>query len=237
MRQAVILAAGLGSRMRSVTGDVYPKPLTPVGGKSLIERSLYNLKQSGVEEIVVITGHCHAEMKVLEAIEGVRLIYNPHYATSGSSYSFLCAVGQLDSPFYLLESDLFYDFAALHLPENLQNSNYIVTSSPLNLDDNVYFKSSDGILINVNKAEPGGEPEGVMTGIWALSSGFIERFKAWCEKVKPDYGGHYETLLAEYSATTEPIHILHKSDLIWCEIDHEDHLQHAEKVILPKLRV
>lgn len=51
-RQALVLAAGLGTRMRPLTQDC-PKPLLPVGGKPLIDHMLDRLLEGGVEDAVV----------------------------------------------------------------------------------------------------------------------------------------------------------------------------------------
>ena len=50
--KAMILAAGRGERMRSLT-DTIPKPLLQVGGRRLIEWHLQNLARAGVESVVI----------------------------------------------------------------------------------------------------------------------------------------------------------------------------------------
>ena len=50
--KAMILAAGLGSRLQPITNKL-PKPLIDVGGISLIERSINQLISFGVSEIII----------------------------------------------------------------------------------------------------------------------------------------------------------------------------------------
>ena len=50
--KAMILAAGLGERMRPLTHSL-PKPLLPVGNSTLIELHLQKLKAAGIEEVVI----------------------------------------------------------------------------------------------------------------------------------------------------------------------------------------
>ena len=50
----VVLASGMGSRLRSKTS---PKPLVELGGISLVERALAGARQAGFDEVVVVTGH------------------------------------------------------------------------------------------------------------------------------------------------------------------------------------
>ena len=51
---AVIMAGGLGSRLYPLTKDT-PKPMLPVGGKPLLERTITNLRDAGVRDVVVST--------------------------------------------------------------------------------------------------------------------------------------------------------------------------------------
>ena len=52
IKRAMILAAGLGKRMRPVT-DTLPKPLVPVGGRALIDHALDRAAESGIETAIV----------------------------------------------------------------------------------------------------------------------------------------------------------------------------------------
>ena len=56
LRRAMVLAAGLGTRMRPFNGQI-PKPLVQVGGKALIDYVLDRLADAGVERAVVNVHH------------------------------------------------------------------------------------------------------------------------------------------------------------------------------------
>ena len=60
--KAMILAAGLGTRLRPLTND-RPKALVEVGGRTLLEITLARLRSFGVEEVIV-NAHHFAEMMV-----------------------------------------------------------------------------------------------------------------------------------------------------------------------------
>src|SRR5262249_8180063 len=51
-RSAMVLAAGLGTRMRPIT-DTIPKPLVAINGRSLLDHALARLASAGVERVVV----------------------------------------------------------------------------------------------------------------------------------------------------------------------------------------
>ena len=54
--RAMVLAAGLGQRMRPIT-DTLPKPLVTIGGKAMLDHALDRLAQAGVSEAVVNVHH------------------------------------------------------------------------------------------------------------------------------------------------------------------------------------
>ena len=57
IKTAVILAAGMGSRLSDITNDQIPKGLLSINGKTLIERSIEKLRSIGIEKIYIVTGH------------------------------------------------------------------------------------------------------------------------------------------------------------------------------------
>ncbi len=56
IRQAVILAGGMGTRLRPLTNNT-PKPMAPVNGKPFIDYHLRSLKENGIEEVVFLLGY------------------------------------------------------------------------------------------------------------------------------------------------------------------------------------
>ena len=60
--KAMILAAGLGSRMEKFTKDT-PKPLLEVGGSSLIERSIRSLMKEGIDEFIINVSYLGDQIK------------------------------------------------------------------------------------------------------------------------------------------------------------------------------
>ena len=92
--KAIMLAAGLGSRLYG-QDDVHPhKSLLRFGGKSLIERHVEILRDCGVEELVLVTGYRSetllAEVARIKAQDFVHTVYNPEYRR-GSVVSLWCA--------------------------------------------------------------------------------------------------------------------------------------------------
>ena len=54
--KAIIVAAGIGSRLGELTKDI-PKPLVDVNGKSILQRQIEIYRKFGVDEIFIVTGY------------------------------------------------------------------------------------------------------------------------------------------------------------------------------------
>lgn len=110
LRSAMVLAAGLGTRMRPLT-DQMPKPLVRVGGKALIDWGLDALGDAGVEQAVV---NVHYLPDML--IDHLRDRHEPRIIISDERHDLLDSGGGIakalsffgGEPFYVLNADTFW---------------------------------------------------------------------------------------------------------------------------------
>lgn len=110
--QAVILAAGRGSRLQAESAC---KPLTPLLGSTLLERNARLALAAGARRVLVVTGHSHDALTAWWAQLApplrakVELVHNPDWGSTENGYSLACAAGHLiDAPFLLLMADHVY---------------------------------------------------------------------------------------------------------------------------------
>ncbi|MEI5686422.1 phosphocholine cytidylyltransferase family protein [Sphingomonas kyungheensis] len=106
--QAVILSAGIGSRLLPLTREI-PKCLVEVGGRSILDHQLAALHAAGVERAVIVGGYRYrqigAHLAQARPPLPVRLVFNPFWAVASSIGSVWMARDQLDAPFCLLNGD------------------------------------------------------------------------------------------------------------------------------------
>ena len=122
VERAVILAAGIGKRMRPITYDL-PKPLIRVHGKRMIDMLIQRLNQNGIREIYVVVGHrkeCFAGLAA--QFPGVTLIGHPWYANCNTIASLYCARDCLENAMILNGNQIIYDDSALSL--SFENSGF-----------------------------------------------------------------------------------------------------------------
>ena len=99
---ALILAGGRGERMQPITNAI-PKPLIPVGGRSLLERSVDRLVAHGVTNIIVNVDHL-GEL-IAERLKGrAKIVHEARLLDTGVSVmNALPLLG--DGPFFVLNGD------------------------------------------------------------------------------------------------------------------------------------
>ncbi len=109
--QAVILAAGLGTRLRPYTTN-FPKPLLSVAGRELLYRHLRLLKEAGVQEFIIVINPRHERyfQRFLQKHPefSCSLVLNPH-PERGNGYSFYLAQQKVKGPFVLVMGDHVYE--------------------------------------------------------------------------------------------------------------------------------
>ncbi len=104
VRDAVILAAGRGTRMKGLTEDL-PKPMLPIAGRPLLEHIVLTLRSAGIERFVVVTGYR------AERIEGhfgdgsrvgVEMVYRRQEVRDGTARALLLAREAISGRDFLL---------------------------------------------------------------------------------------------------------------------------------------
>lgn len=131
--KAIILAAGMGSRLKALTKD-NPKCMVKVNGETLIERVLSQLDKCNLEEIILVLGYKKEVLKEYINNLGIETkisyIDNDIYDKTNNIYSLYMAKEEmLKNDILLLESDLIFDDSILKNLTADTNKNMAVIAS------------------------------------------------------------------------------------------------------------
>jgi len=240
IRTAVILAAGMGTRLRDEVENI-PKGFLRLGQQPIIEESIERLVAAGIRDIVIVTGHCADHYDRLAAGQDglVRTVHNSRFADSGSMYSLYCARDLIDDEsFLLLESDLIYEPRALTelLVEPAPDA--ILLSGPTGAGDEVWVETRDDNLVAMSKDREAlsGFVAGELVGISKISAELFTLMQEIAGRAfETSLRYDYETDCLVAAGARRPIHCPVVPDLVWSEIDDPGHLQHAREQIYPRI--
>lgn len=146
--KAVILAAGVGSRLAPLTDD-RPKALVPVLGMSMLERQLGWLERAGIARSdVVIVGGYRIDQLAREA-PGCTIVMNDRYDSWGNFYSVLVAEPHVRGQDFLqLDGDVILDAKILPRMVAAQGDAAIAVDTAANLDDDAMKVELRGNLVS-----------------------------------------------------------------------------------------
>lgn len=238
IRQAVIVAGGLGSRFGDKT-KLMPKGFIEIEGIPMVERSVQKLIAAGIEEIIIGTGHCSQYYDELaKKYHVIKTVRNDNYANTSSMGTLEVCVPYITGDFILLESDLIYDAVGLKVLQNEEQSNVILASGKSNSHDEVYLAAdANGVLTEVSKnKEIIPNPAGELVGITKISKACLNKMMAYYKSSPDLIKLDYESALKQVSAEGESVYVHKIEYYAWTEIDDQDMLERAINEIYPRIK-
>jgi choline kinase len=235
----VILAAGVGNRLRPFTAE-HPKCLLTFGGKSLLQRHLEMLDGIGVAKITIVVGHLadqiEAEVKRVDLHRQIDLVYNPQYRL-GSGLSLLQAESALGSaPAIIMDADLLLCREMVTSLFSSSAPNCLLADERL-IDTGEEVKvlvRSDGTVCELGKQiHRGGSVVGESVGLYKFSS---DTGHTLVELLRLEVADHprveYEAIIDSVLGRSQ-VHYVPVGHLPWIEIDFPHDVERAREEIWP----
>ena len=106
---AIVLAGGLGTRLRSVINDL-PKPMAPVNGKPFLHYIFQYLKQEGIRDVILSVGYKHETIEEFFGKEylGIKIQYSVEEEPLGTGGGIKQAFDLVSGAAYVLNGDTFF---------------------------------------------------------------------------------------------------------------------------------
>lgn len=129
--QAVIMAGGKGTRLRSITNDELPKPMAPIAGKPILQWQIEQLREQGVKELVLVIGYLGQKIRDYfqdGAAFGVHIVYIEEAVPLGTAGALSLLPPLLkEDAFFLAFGDVLFHIDLVRMERFHQENNALAT--------------------------------------------------------------------------------------------------------------
>ena len=233
---AVILAAGMGTRLRPLTNDK-PKCLVPVAGRSLLLRMLDSVADAGIEEAIVVTGYLadKVEEELTKAPLPGHCVFNPHFEDWNNFYSLLVAREKVAGrAFVKLDGDVIFEPAVLG--KVMDGPGWIRVGvdvrDDLGEEEMKVLASSEGRITAMSKGLDPAASFGESVGIEFVGKDAVDPLFDALEWMVSEkfYDEYYEYAYDTLARTGRDLRVADLSGMRWNEIDDLADLRRAEEL-------
>ncbi len=235
-RTGVILAAGFGSRLAGVDESTRLKPLTPVAGVPLIQRTLRALERAGCARIVIVVGYAGDEVKtaaerVHDGPAELLFAHNDKYQLA-NGVSVLAAAPHIEGDFVLTMADHVLgdevmDVARAYEPRPGTAALLVdyKLDTIFDMDDATKVLAHGDRIARIGKA---------ITEFNCVDTGVFVCTRALVEAIETVYARRGDASLSEGVAALagqDSMFVVNVGDGFWQDVDTPEMLAHAERVL------
>jgi len=240
IKYAIVLAAGMGVRLRPLTESM-PKCFTEICGRPILKNTLTNLEKLGIDEVAIVIGYL--KEKIMDVIGNkwgsmrISYILNEIFDQTNTMYSLWLARSYLEKGTLLIEGDSFFEVEIISkaLAEDENRSLWVVDK---------FTELYDGCMLTVDKENRIQEIRIIReklpeyrenyfksTGILKITHSLGVLFSKWLsdEKDRGNTKVYYDLVLAKH-VNDYPIYVCDITGMRWAEIDDIVDLQKAERI-------
>lgn len=242
--KAVILAAGMATRLRPLTLNT-PKCLLKVGERSLLHRSIDALLENGIKEFVIVTGYLNEliENFVKEQYEDrikVTFIHNNLYDSTNNIYSLWLARPEVDGEeMLLLDSDLLYDPRIIGRVLHQESQNVLtLIKHDLGEEEMKVVLDTDGSITEISKTCAPSLAAGESLGIERMGKSYTTALYKELDVMMNKEGlenKFYELAFERLIRQGHTYKVIDVTDLFSCELDTVEDFENAKSLIPTEL--
>ncbi len=236
--QAIIMAAGKGSRLGGLTADM-PKAFLEIKGIKLIEYNIALLHSCGIKDIILVTGYRSEDFEELaRGTEGVRCVFNPFYEMVNVLGSFYMAQE------YLMEDTVYMHADTLCAPEIFREMLREEGDMVLPVDhkpcdeEAMKVRTENERLVEISKQIPCDVGEGEFIGIAKIGRNILEDLRKAARKVLKEkrFNSYFEAAIQELvELGGYDLRILPTKGAFWAEVDFQEDYEKAAAGISKEL--
>ncbi len=231
--KALILAAGLGTRLAPLTSNC-PKSLVEVNGKPILLKQIENLHKYGIYDITIVAGYKSEILinKIKSLFPSINIIKSENYQTTNNMFSaYLAKHDFYGSPFLMMNADVFFGDSIIKDLLTIESKNAIAVEFGRYLEESMKVKVESNKITEISKKISAKDAFGTSIDIYKFSEdgskAFFDKCKEYIEDKKQ------LNLWSEFALNDILGYInfvpcsIHDN---WVEIDNFDDLKEAERI-------
>lgn len=243
--KAIILAAGMASRLRPLTENT-PKCLLKVGEKCLLQRSIDALTSNGIRDFVIVTGYLHEMIETFVAEQygdniNVKFIHNDVFDSTNNIYSLWLARPEAEGQeILLLDSDLLYDPQIITkvMESDADNVLTLIRHELGEEEMKVVLDRENGTIIEISKtcnpADAAGESLGIEKMGCRYTSALYQELEPMMNEEHLE-NVFYERAFERLIAKGHTYKVIDVTELFSCELDTVEDFENAKEKIPAEL--
>lgn len=243
--KAIILAAGMASRLRPLTENT-PKCLLKVGEKCLLQRSIDALASNGIRDFVIVTGYLHEMIETFVAEQygdniNVKFIHNDVFDSTNNIYSLWLARPEAEGQeILLLDSDLLYDSRIITkvMESDADNVLTLIRHELGEEEMKVVLDRENGTIIEISKtcnpADAAGESLGIEKMGCRYTSALYQELEPMMNEEHLE-NVFYERAFERLIAKGHTYKVIDVTELFSCELDTVEDFENAKEKIPAEL--
>lgn len=226
--KAIILAAGVGSRIRPLT-DNCPKSLLKIGNYTILQMMLSHLQSCGINDVVIVLGYLQQQIKDYIAANfpdiNIQFVVNEYYETTNTGYSLMLTEPFVKNcGFIKFDADVVFELTILNKLIASKYRNVLCIDKDINLDAEEIKVIIDvqGKVLKASKEVAPQEAIGESIGIEKISHESAELLFSELKLMMKDKNNHQAYYEAAYERLIEKNTTFNTLDITgdkWTEID------------------
>lgn len=230
--QAIIMAAGKGSRLGSLTVGK-PKSFAEINGRKLIDYNLKLLEKYGVDEIIIVTGYqCEAFEELTRNMKNIKLAYNPFYEMVNVLGSFYMGMNLLNDDFIYLHADTICEPQIFERLVKVESDITLPVDYKVCDDEAMKVRSEDGKIVQITKKMSDELADGEFIGIASFRKKVIPALKEKTKQLlmEKEFEAYFESAIQRLIDEKEfDIKAVSTEGAFWAEIDFMEDYENAVK--------
>lgn len=241
IENALILAAGTGSRLKPLT-DHAPKCLTEINGVPILENTLNNLLYNSIDRCTIVTGYLSDAIQDTIGSRyhdiSITYLYNDHYANTNDMFSLWLAREILYAGTVLLEGDIFFRPETLKMAITQMDRKSCYLAGKYNGKENEILITTDSNnkvrsieVLRDNKAGEIKQSNYMSSGMLIIQDTYGKYFSEWLTEFVNNKKVNllFDDVLSAY-VTAANLYIFEIQHNEWVEVDTLQDVGEAERV-------